>query len=104
MCIRDRCVERTNRHIAGVIAAPFASSLASLAEDELESGALLIEMGARSTTVALFRNGALAHVDAVPIGSDYVTQDIAHFFGTSALDEETLTHVHCSAISNINGD
>jgi len=98
------CVERTNRHIAGVIAAPFASSLASLAEDELESGALLIEMGARSTTAALFRNGALAHVDAVPIGSDHVTQDIAHCFGTSASAAEKLKIVHGSAIANINED
>jgi cell division protein FtsA len=96
------CVERTNRHVAGVIAAPYAASLASLAEDELESGALLVEMGARSTTAALFQSGNLAHVDGVPIGSDHVTQDIAHCFGTSASAAEKLKIVHGSAIANLN--
>lgn len=96
------CVERTNRHVAGVVAAPYASSLASLAEDELESGSLLVEMGARSTTAALFQTGSLVHVDAVPIGSDHITQDIAHCFNTSARAAEHLKVVHGSAIASLN--
>lgn len=95
-------VERTNRHVAGVVAAPFASSLAALADEERENGALLVEMGARSTTAALFQNGQLAHVDAVPIGSDHITQDIAQCFGTSARAAEHLKVVHGSAIANLN--
>lgn len=98
------CVERTNRHVAGVVAAPYAASLAALADEELESGALLIEMGARSTTAALFQNGALAHIDAVPIGSDHITQDIAHCFCTSAVAAEKLKIVHGSAIASLNED
>lgn len=98
------CVERTNRHVAGVVAAPYASSLASLAEDELESGALLVEMGARSTTAALFQASSLMHVDAVPIGSDHITQDIAHCFGTSSHAAERLKVVHGSAIANLNDE
>lgn len=97
-------VERTNRTVAGVVAAPYASSLAVLAEEELESGALLIELGARSTTAALFQNGALAHIDAVPIGADHITQDIAHCFCTSASAAEKLKIVHGSAIANLNED
>ncbi len=97
-------VERTNRTVAGVVAAPFASSLAVLGDDELESGALLIELGARSTTAALFQNGALAHIDAVPIGADHVTQDIAHCFCTSANAAEKLKIVHGSAIASLNED
>ena len=96
------CVARTNRHVMEVIAAPYASSLSVLAEDELESGALVVEMGAKSTTAALFQNGSLAHVDAVPIGSDHITQDIAQYFETSAMVAEKLKIVLGSAIASLN--
>lgn len=98
------CVERTNRNIACAVAAPYSSALAALAEDELDNGALLIEIGARSTTAALFQNGNLAHVDAVPIGSDHITQDIAHCFETTIKAAEHLKIVHGSAIANLNDD
>ena len=96
------CVTRTNRHVVEVIAAPYAASLSVLADDELESGALVVEMGAKSTTAALFQNGALAHVDAVPIGSDHITQDISQCFETSAQVAEKLKIAHGSAIASLN--
>lgn len=98
------CVERANLNVIGLVAAPYASALAALSEDEMEAGALLIDMGARSTTAALFHNGALAHIDAIPIGADSVTQDIAHGFSTSIAMAEKLKVVHGSAIAHLADD
>lgn len=98
------CVERAMLTISGSVAAPYAAALGSLAEDDLELGALVVDMGARSTTAALFQGGALIHVDAVPIGSDHVTHDIAHCLGTSASAAERLKVVHGSAIASLNED
>jgi cell division protein FtsA len=98
------CVERAMYTISGSVAAPYAAALGALAEDDLELGALVIDMGARSTTAALFQAGALLHVDAVPIGSDHVTHDIAHCLGTSAAAAERLKVVHGSAIASLNED
>jgi cell division protein FtsA len=98
------CVERAMFTISGSVAAPYAAALGALAEDDLDLGALVVDMGARSTTAALFQSGALIHVDAVPIGSDHVTHDIAHCLGTSASAAERLKVVHGSAIASLNED
>lgn len=98
------CVERAMYTISGSVAAPYAAALGALAEDDLDLGALVVDMGARSTTAALFQAGALLHVDAVPIGSDHVTHDIAHCLGTSAAAAERLKVVHGSAIASLNED
>jgi cell division protein FtsA len=98
------CVERAMYTISGSVAAPFAAALGALAEDDLDLGALVVDMGARSTTAALFQSGALVHVDAVPIGSDHVTHDIAHCLGTTAAAAERLKIVHGSAIASLNED
>jgi cell division protein FtsA len=98
------CAERAHLNVKGAIAAPWAAALAALAEDELESGALLIDMGARSTTAALVSQGALAHVEAVPIGSDHVTQDISQCFATPAQVAEKLKVTFGSAIASLNED
>lgn len=98
------CIERCHRTIAGSVAAPYASALAALAEDDMDMGALVIDLGARSTTAALFVDGALAHVDAVPIGSDHISHDVAHCLGTSASAAERLKILHGSAIASLNED
>ncbi len=41
------CVERAHLQFDGVVAAPFASALATLEEDEMDLGAILIDMGRR---------------------------------------------------------
>lgn len=96
------CVARTNRNVIGTLASPYAAALSVLGDDEIENGALVVDMGARSTTAALFYNGSLAHVDAVPIGSDHITQDIAQCFETSSKAAEKLKILHGSAIGSLN--
>jgi cell division protein FtsA len=49
-------------------------------------------------------DGALAHVDAVPIGSDHISHDVAHCLGTSASAAERLKILHGSAIASLNED
>jgi cell division protein FtsA len=98
------CAERAHLNVLGALPAPWAAALAALAEDELETGALLVDMGARSTTAALVSGGALAHVEAVPIGSDHVTQDIAQCFSTPAQHAERLKMLYGSAIASLNED
>jgi cell division protein FtsA len=98
------CVERCHRTIAGSVAAPYAAALAAMAEDDMELGALVIDLGARSTTAALFVDGALAHVDAVPMGAEHITTDVAHCLGTSAAAAERLKILHGSAIASLDED
>ncbi len=53
------CVERAHLQFEGVVAAPFASALATLEEDEMDLGAILIDMGGGSTSLAVYAGGSL---------------------------------------------
>src|SRR5262249_51184127 len=47
------CVERAHLQFEGVVAAPFASALAALEDDEMDLGCICVDMGGGSTSVAV---------------------------------------------------
>jgi cell division protein FtsA len=98
------CVERAHLQLEGVVASPYASALAALEEDEMELGAICIDMGGGSTSVAVFSGGALTHVDSLPVGGGHVTQDIARGLSTSIVGAERIKTVYGSAIASANED
>jgi cell division protein FtsA len=98
------CVERAHLEFEGVAAAPFVSALAALEEDEMDLGAVCIDMGGGSTSAAVFRAGSLVHVETVPVGGQHVTQDIARGLSTSIAGAERIKTLHGSAIASANED
>jgi cell division protein FtsA len=54
-----------------------ASSLSVLTETEKELGCVLVDIGAGTTSVACFVDGALAYSGVIPVGAKNVTNDIA---------------------------
>ena len=98
------CVERAHLQFEGVVAAPFASALAALEEDEMDLGAVCIDMGGGSTSAAVFSAGSLVHVETVPVGGQHVTADIARGLSTSIAGAERIKTLHGSAIASANED
>ncbi len=45
--------------------------------DEMSLGVTLIDMGAGCTSIAVFMEDSLVHVDSVPLGGAHITADIA---------------------------
>ena len=98
------CVERAHLTFEGVVASPFASALAALEEDEMDLGAICIDMGGGSTSVAVYCNGSLVHVDSLAVGGSHVTQDVARGLSTSIVGAERIKTLHGSAIASANED
>jgi cell division protein FtsA len=98
------CVERAHLQFEGVVAAPFASALATLEEDEMDLGAILIDMGGGSTSLAVYAGGSLTHVDSLAVGGSHVTQDVARGLSTSVIGAERIKTLHGSAIASSNED
>jgi cell division protein FtsA len=98
------CVERAHLQFEGAVAAPFASALAAVEEDEMELGCICVDMGGGSTSVAVFSNGALVHVDSLPVGGAHVTADIARGLSTTVAGAERIKTLHGSAIASANED
>lgn len=98
------CVERAHLQFEGIVAAPFASALAALEEDEMDLGAVCIDMGGGSTSAAVYTGGSVVHVETIPVGGQHVTQDIARGLSTSIAGAERIKTLHGSAIASANED
>jgi cell division protein FtsA len=96
-----RCVERAGLKIAGFYLQSLAASDIALSRDEKNLGVVLVEMGAGSTTVAIFDQGTLAGIHTVPIGGDYITSDIAYALRTTTEEAKRLQNKYgCALISD----
>lgn len=63
--------------IAGYIISPIGTADAVLTENEKRSGCVLVDLGAETTTVSIYRNNLLRHLAVIPLGGKNVTRDIA---------------------------
>ena len=97
-------VERAHLSVEGVAAAPFVAGLSALEPDEAEMGAVVIDMGAGSTSLAVFAKGEMIHLDAVTLGGNHVTMDIARGLDARLSDAERLKTFHGSAIASMSDD
>lgn len=79
----DLCVRSAHLEVRSIIAAPVATGLACLSEEERELGVALVEIGAGVTNVSVFAGGVLAGLASIPMGSTDITDDIASAFGTA---------------------
>ncbi|MBB5710638.1 cell division protein FtsA [Sphingomonas xinjiangensis] len=93
----DLCVRSAHLEVRSIIAAPVATGLACLTEEERELGVALVEIGAGVTNVSVFAGGVLAGLASIPMGSADVTDDIASAFGTARQWAERTKCFHGSA-------
>lgn len=100
----SNCLERAHLDLQGVAAAPLVTSLAALEEDEMELGALCIDMGAGTTSAAVWGGRSLLHIESLSVGGDHVTADIARGMTTSRAGAERLKTLHGSAMASNNED
>jgi cell division protein FtsA len=85
-----KCVRRCGLDVDQLMLNPLASSLAVLTEDERELGVALVDIGAGTTDVAIFTNGAIRHTAVIPIAGDLITSDIAMALRTPTKDAEDI--------------
>jgi len=97
-------VERCHIGVEAMVAAPYVSGLAVLAEDEADLGAGVVDMGAGTTTFAVFAEGRLVHVDGFALGGLHVTMDIARGLTTTIADAERLKTLFGAALSGPSDD
>jgi cell division protein FtsA len=85
-----KCVRRCGLEVDQLMLNPLASSQAVLTEDERELGVVLVDIGAGTTDVAIFTNGAIRHTAVIPIAGDLITSDIAMALRTPTKDAEDI--------------
>jgi cell division protein FtsA len=93
-------IERCHLDVEALVSTPYAAGLSALVDDEAEMGAALVDMGGGTTTIGVFAGGHLTHVDAVAVGGNHVTMDIARGLTIRVSDAERLKTLYGSCISS----
>jgi len=85
-----KCVRRCGLEVEQLVLNPSASSLSVLTPDEKALGVALVDIGAGTTDVAIFTDGAIRHTAVIPIAGDLITSDIAMALRTPTKDAEEI--------------
>ena len=88
--------------IDDIIPSPLAAASAVLTPQQKEIGVALIDMGAATTSLAVFEEGDLIHLAVFPIGSANITNDLAIGLRTEVAVAEDIKKQHgtCAAPQN----
>jgi cell division protein FtsA len=92
-------VERCRLDVEAMVASPYVAGLAVLADDEADLGAAVVDMGAGTTTMAIFVGGRFVHLDGFALGGHNVTMDIARGLNARIADAERIKTLYGSVIA-----
>jgi len=94
----ELAINRCHLSLERLVASPFASGLSALVDDESELGCACVDLGGGTTSMAVFMKGEFVHADAIAIGGQHITNDIARGLSTRIEDAERLKTVYGSAL------
>lgn len=72
----EHSFEQAKVEIADLLIAPVALANAVLTESEIRSGCALVDFGADTTTVSVYKNNILRFLSVLPLGGNNITHDI----------------------------
>jgi cell division protein FtsA len=92
-------VERCHLDVEAMVASPYVAGLSVLADDEADLGAAVVDMGAGTTTLAVFAGGRFVHLDGFALGGQHVTMDLARGLNTRVADAERIKTLYGSVLA-----
>ncbi|HEY3927126.1 MAG TPA: cell division protein FtsA [Candidatus Koribacter sp.] len=95
-------LNRAGIHVDDVIFEPLACADSVLRSDEREVGVCLADIGAGSTDVIVYYEGAVVHTAVIPVGGDHFTNDIAIGLPTPLSEAEKIKkQFGCAVVTRI---
>jgi len=76
--------------IENIVLSSFASAIATLNEDEKEQGVALIDIGATTSDLIIFKDNAIRWTEFVGVGSHHITNDLAMALHTPLAKSEEI--------------
>lgn len=96
-------LERVGGGVAGLFFNPMASSRAVLTKKQKDLGVILIDFGAGTTSFTVYEEGKVMESKSIPIGANYITNDIAIGLRTSVETAEKLKLAYgCAEAREVN--
>jgi cell division protein FtsA len=92
------CANRAGLEVTEAVLESIAAAEATLSADERELGVCLLDIGAHSSDLAVFFEGAVAHTASVPIGGQHFTNDLAVGLQMPLAQAEELKRTYGNAV------
>lgn len=92
------CSNRAGLEVSEVILESVAAAESTLSADERELGVCLLDIGAHSSDLVVFFEGAVAHTASVPIGGAHFTNDLAIGLQMPVAEAEELKRQYGNAV------
>ena len=73
-----------------LVAAPLASTQATISKDEREVGIALVDIGDGTTEIIVYKEDSIQHTAVIPVGGQHVTNDIAQYLKVTLPEAEEL--------------
>lgn len=96
-----KCIQRCGLSVDELMPAALASAKAVLTDDERELGVCVVEMGAGTTDIAIYTQGAVRYTKSLPVGGDQVTSDIAYGVHTPTAHAEEIKIKYGCALAQL---
>lgn len=96
-----KAINNAGLAVEDIVLQPLASSDAVLDDDEKALGVILVDIGAGTTDLVVYVNGAVWHTGVIPIGGEQITSDIAIGLRTPIAKAEEIKRVAGCALENI---
>lgn len=78
-----KSIYRTGLEIDDLVFSPLATAESVLTQKQRELGVCAVDIGATTTSLAVFEEGDMLHTAVLPVGGDHITNDIAIGLRTS---------------------
>jgi len=96
----NRSVEKSGLHTKDLVLQPLASSSAVMAQEDLEAGVAIVDIGGGTTDLAVFYEGILKHTAVIPFAGENITNDIKTGLGVLKTQAEQMKVQFGSALTN----
>lgn len=93
-----RAVKALQLEVDGIVFNGLASSLAVLASEQKELGALVIDIGGGATEYVVYSGGIIKHTGVLAVGGDHVSNDLAYGLKVPLGRAEALKIKHGAAL------
>jgi cell division protein FtsA len=92
------CANRAGLEVTEAVLESIAAAEATLSADERELGVCLLDIGAHSSDLVVFFEGAVAHTASIPIGGQHFTNDLAVGLQMPVVQAEALKRQYGNAV------
>ena len=91
-------VNRAGVHVDDTVFEPLACADAVLRSEERELGVCLVDLGAGSSDLVVFLEGAVAHTAVIPVGGDHFTSDLSVGMCTALIEAEKIKKAYGNVV------